>query len=55
MLLVEGSSGNQVKFLQYRLRIKCFNPKSIDGIFGPSTTTAVKHYQTAKGLSADGK
>lgn len=55
MLLVEGSSGNQVKYLQYGLRIKCFNPKNIDGIFGPSTTTAVKRYQTSKGLSADGK
>ncbi|WP_124065751.1 peptidoglycan-binding protein [Clostridium sp. E02] len=55
MLLVEGSRGNTVKYLQYGLRIKCFNPKSMDGIFGPATTTAVKRYQTSKGLSADGK
>lgn len=55
MLLVEGSRGNTVKYLQYGLRIKCFNPKSLDGIFGPATTKAVKRYQTSKGLSADGK
>lgn len=55
MLLVEGNSGNQVKYLQYGLRIKCYNPKSLDGIFGPATTAAVKKYQAAKGLTADGK
>lgn len=55
MLLVEGSSGEQVKYLQYGLRIKCFNSKSVDGIFGPATTASVKRYQTSKGLSPDGK
>lgn len=55
MLLVEGNSGEQVKYLQYGLRIKCFNSKSVDGIFGPATTASVKRYQTSKGLSSDGK
>ena len=55
MLLVEGSSGNQVKYLQNGLRILCFNSQTADGIFGPATTAAVKRYQTSRGLAADGK
>lgn len=55
MLLNEGDSGSQVKYLQYGLRIICYNSKSIDGIFEPSTTTRVKQYQVFKGLTDNGK
>lgn len=55
MLLVEGNTGIQVKYLQNGLRILCYNPKRQDGVFDANTTAAVKRYQTARGLSSDGK
>lgn len=55
MLLVEGNTGTQVKYLQNGLRILCYNPKRQDGVFDANTTAAVKRYQTARGLSSDGK
>lgn len=55
MLLSEGDFGSQVKYLQYGLWIICYNPKSIDGIFEPSTTAAIKQYRFSKGLTDDGK
>lgn len=55
MLLVEGNSNTQVKNLQHGLRMLCFNPKRLDGLFDANTTSAVKRYQTAKGLYSDGK
>lgn len=55
MLLVEGNTGSQVKYLQYGLRILCFNPKRLDGVFDSNTTSAVKRYQTSRNLSSDGK
>ncbi len=55
MLLVEGSIGTQVKYLQQGLRILCFNPKRLDGVFDANTTAAVKRYQTSKNLTVDGK
>ena len=48
------SRGEQVKCLQYGLHILCFSPKSFTGYFGTSTEDAVKRYQGAYGLSADG-
>lgn len=47
-LLSSGSRGSVVRYLQYRLDIR------IDGIFGPQTQTAVRTYQRAHGLAADG-
>jgi peptidoglycan hydrolase-like protein with peptidoglycan-binding domain len=43
-----GNRGNDVKALQYLLNI------SADGVFGSGTQTAVKNFQTSKGLTADG-
>lgn len=54
MLLKKGDTGNNVKYLQQGLRILCFNPKRLDGIFDDNTVTAVKKYQSARGLSPDG-
>jgi len=48
MLLKIGSKGEDVKKLQQKLGL------SADGDFGPKTETAVKSWQTANGLTADG-
>ena len=48
MILRKGSKGNEVKILQEFLEI------SADGIFGSGTERAVKKWQTANGLVADG-
>lgn len=55
MLLKTGSSGTQVKSLQYGLHILCCSPKSFDGSFGSATEAAVKKYQGAYGLNVDGQ
>ena len=55
MLLIQGTTGTNVKYLQYGLKIKCFNPKRTDGVFDANTTSALKRYQTFKRLTADGK
>ena len=47
--LKRGSKGDMVKALQYIVGTKT------DGIFGEKTELAVKEYQSANGLSADGK
>ncbi len=48
MLLKLGSAGDDVKQLQKRLGLVA------DGGFGPCTVAAVKAWQTANGLTADG-
>lgn len=52
--LRSGSRGTQVKVLQYLLNEFGFDCGSADGIFGQKTLAAVKSYQKAKGLTADG-
>ena len=49
-----GSSGNAVKAVQTLLVSRFGYVLNIDGAFGPGTLTAVKAFQSAKGLSADG-
>jgi peptidoglycan hydrolase-like protein with peptidoglycan-binding domain len=53
-LLKEGSSGPLVKQLQQRLKDKGLNPGEIDGVFGLGTKAAVRDFQKANGLEADG-
>lgn len=53
-LIQEGSSGPLVKQLQERLQEKGFNPGNIDGVFGLGTKSAVRAFQKANGLEADG-
>jgi peptidoglycan hydrolase-like protein with peptidoglycan-binding domain len=53
-LLMEGSSGPLVQKLQERLAAKGFNPGPIDGVFGLATKAAVRAFQKANALEADG-
>lgn len=52
--LKPGDTGQQVRVLQRALAHLGFSPGTIDGQYGPSTTQAVKNFQTAHGLTADG-
>ena len=52
--LGEGDSNEFVQYLQYGLHILWCHPGSIDGKFGPATTTATKEFQTRYSLTADG-
>ena len=52
--LRKGSRGTQVKVLQWLLSQNGYNVGTVDGIFGTKTIAAVKAYQVAKGLDADG-
>ena len=58
-VLQEGMQGQNVKDLQYYLNVVAnFNNAipsvAMDGIFGPSTTAAVRAFQQFYGLTADG-
>ena len=48
-----GSTGEDVKKLQTLLNAQGYK-LTVDGIFGAATTTAVKDFQTRKGLIVDG-
>lgn len=52
--LRRGSTGPEVTALQQRLTELGFDPNGIDGHFGPGTEAAVKAFQQAHGLAADG-
>ncbi|HEX5751214.1 MAG TPA: peptidoglycan-binding protein [Archangium sp.] len=52
--LREGARGEPVRALQNRLNQLGFNAGTADGSFGPRTEAAVKAFQKAKGLTADG-
>lgn len=52
--LSTGSKGTHVKQLQQTLKSKGYDPGPIDGIYGPKTKAAVKAFQLASGLTADG-
>ena len=49
----DGSNAHPVKTLQYLLRAHGHRV-GVDGVFGPTTETAVKAFQTSHGLLADG-
>jgi len=53
-ILRKGSSGDAVAILQRSLSDLGYNPGPIDGDFGPKTDAAVRAFQTAAGLKADG-
>ncbi|WP_071188318.1 peptidoglycan-binding protein [Trichormus sp. NMC-1] len=53
-LITKGDEGENVKVLQARLRIAGFYFGNPSGIFGPITEEAVKRFQKAYKLSADG-
>ena len=54
LVLRNGSRGTQVKVLQYLLIDAGFDCGKVDGIVGKNTTAAVKAFQTAHSLTADG-
>lgn len=51
----KGSSGSTVKQIQQVLKNQGYYNGSVDGNFGSATESAVKAFQRAKGLTADGK
>jgi peptidoglycan hydrolase-like protein with peptidoglycan-binding domain len=53
VILKFGSKGDNVKTLQTKLNENGYK-LTVDGVFGSNTLTAVKSYQAAKGLTADG-
>lgn len=52
--LRRGSKGNKVRYLQYKLLSKLYNPGEIDGVFGAKVDNAVKQFQRNNGLTVDG-
>jgi hypothetical protein len=52
--LKPGAKGSAVKQLQRALERVGYSPGAIDGSYGPSTESAVKRFQQAHGLVADG-
>ena len=52
-IVQNGSQGHPIRTLQLLLRARGHN-LAVDGIFGSVTEAAVKAFQTAKGLTADG-
>lgn len=52
--LRNGSSGTAVRRLQRALTAALGSALAIDGAFGPNTETAVRSYQTSRGLGVDG-
>ena len=53
--LQAGDSGDAVKALQTKLKALGYYSGTIDGKYGTGTTRAVRSFQTANGLTADGK
>lgn len=52
--LAKGAQGASVKSLQQLLTAKGYDTKGADGIFGANTQSALRAYQKAMGLTADG-
>jgi N-acetyl-anhydromuramyl-L-alanine amidase AmpD len=53
-VLKRGSSGADVERLQRSLTAALGRTVGIDGAFGPNTETAVRDYQSSRGLAVDG-
>jgi len=49
-----GDRGWDVAAMQYILARRGYPPGAIDAVFGPMTDTALRNFQRARGLSADG-
>lgn len=54
VVLKQGSTGNQVKTVQTKLKRWGYYTGAVDGIYGTATTKAVKYFQSKNGLTADG-
>jgi peptidoglycan hydrolase-like protein with peptidoglycan-binding domain len=53
-VMTHGDRGWDVAALQFMLRRRGFSPGSVDGGFGPGTLSAVRRFQSARGISVDG-
>ena len=53
-MMRRGDTGDEIKELQRQLRLAGQDTGPLDGIFGPKTEAAVKAFQEAEGLAADG-
>ena len=54
-VLTDGAAGDMVKVVQGRLYSLGYDPRGLDGIYGPGTEEAVRAYQAKiPGLTADG-
>lgn len=53
--LIEGSTGNDVKFFQRQLNDIAGQGLLLDGFYGAKTATAVKNWQTFFKKTSDGK
>lgn len=49
-----GSTGARVSNLQTKLRADGFDPGAVDGRYGQRTASAVRNFQSARGLGVDG-
>ena len=49
-----GSRGDKVRYLQYKLLSKFYNPGELDGVFGAKVDNAVRQFQKDNGLVVDG-
>jgi peptidoglycan hydrolase-like protein with peptidoglycan-binding domain len=54
-LMRQGYRGWDVAALQFMLKRRGYSPGSVDGGYGPATTSTVQRFQTAAGLTADGR
>jgi hypothetical protein len=52
--VAQGKTGPEVRAVQNLLKNKFGYNLNVDGLFGPTTTTAVKNFQNSKGLTVDG-
>ena len=50
----QGSTGEQVRIIQTRLKNWGYYDGAVDGIFGSGTAEAVQYFQRKNGLTADG-
>ena len=50
----QGSTGEQVRTIQTKLKNWGYYDGAVDGIYGSATTRAVKYFQQKNGLTADG-
>ena len=50
----QGSTGNEVRTVQQKLKNWGYYSGAVDGIFGPKTKEAVMYFQRKNGLVADG-
>lgn len=54
LVLKQGSTGDDVKTVQKKLKNWGYYTGSVDGIFGSKTKEAVKYFQRKNGLTVDG-